>query len=452
MWEVDPETKTKLLALQKHPGNTTCCDCAAPSPQWASPKFGTFICLTCAGLHRGLGVHISFVRSITMDAFKGNEIARMQRGGNERWKRFWAERNNNGGGGGGAWESLPGELKAFEEVYGGEVGEEWKERLACEVEGREFLGVQPRKKNAAAVRETVEASEGMTGRSRREMNEDFFARKGGENERRREDLPPSLGGKYAGFGSEPAAAPTTKTASSGEGIPGVDDFQKDPVAALTKGFGWFTTTVGKGAKSVNDGWVKPNVQKVGPFSPFLPPFEKNHSHQYFRPFTLTILIILRAVPQLAEADLATQARLTAAQVAQNIQAGSKNAAEQFNRFVEDSAAPSSSSSHHNHLPPSPASSRSKPAAEPEHKDFWDSFGSPVVGSGVDCGKPLAAAARNNGMSSGGRNHSPVKQQQGRGASPAAAPRTKGNAIGTAAMRKVVVGKEKNNEEDKWDDF
>ncbi|KAI4181093.1 MAG: hypothetical protein LQ348_005088 [Seirophora lacunosa] len=426
MWEVDPETKTKLLALQKHPGNTTCCDCAAPSPQWASPKFGTFICLTCAGLHRGLGVHISFVRSITMDAFKGNEIARMQRGGNERWKRFWAERNNNngGGGGGGAWQSLPSELKAFEEVYGGEVGEEWKERLTCEVEGREFLGVQPKKKNAAAaaVRETVEASEGMTGRSRKEMNEDFFTRKGGENERRREDLPPSLGGKYAGFGSESAAAPTTtKTtaSSSGEGIPGVDEFQKDPVAALTKGFGWFTTTVGKGAKSVNDGWVKPNVQK------------------------------------LAEADLATQARLTAAQVAQNIQSGSKTAAEQFNRFVEDSsssAPPSSSSSHHNHPPAS--SSRSKPAPEPDHRDFWDSFGSPVVGDGggggggSGGGKP-PAATRNN---AGGRTHSPVKQQQqGRGASPAP-PGTKGNAIGTAAMRKGVVGKEKSKEEDQWDEF
>lgn len=43
----------------------------------------------------------------------------------------------------------------------------------------------------------------------------------------------------------------------------MDEFQKDPVAALTKGFGWFTTTVGKGAKTVNDGWIQPNVQKVG---------------------------------------------------------------------------------------------------------------------------------------------------------------------------------------------
>ncbi|KAL8965530.1 MAG: hypothetical protein Q9197_006469 [Variospora fuerteventurae] len=370
-----------------------------------------------------------------MDAFKGHEIARMQRGGNERWKRFWAEKSGRG------WKNLPGELKAFEEVYGGDVGEEWRERLGCEVEGREFLGLPEKKKKEVVMRrrETVEEEEEKaceevmmmttTGRSQKEMNEDFFARKGGENERRREDLPPSQGGKYAGFGSsQPAAA---ITASGEEGMPGVDEFQKDPVAALTKGFGWFTTTVGKGAKSVNDGWVKPNVQK------------------------------------LAEADLATQARLTAAQVAQNIQAGSKNAAEHFNRFVEDSTSPPPySSSHLTSRHP-----RSKTAAaEPEHKDFWDSFGSPVAGGAEDNNHthpPAAAAAgskppppqlaRNNGMMMSGRDNSPVKQQQqqqqGRGSpAPSSAQTAKGgggNAIGTAAMRKVV-GKEK--EEDRWDDF
>ncbi|KAL8919024.1 MAG: hypothetical protein Q9208_006990 [Pyrenodesmia sp. 3 TL-2023] len=396
MWEVDPETKTKLLALQRLPGNTTCCDCSAPSPQWASPKFGTFICLVCAGLHRGLGVHISFVRSITMDAFKVHEIARMERGGNDRWKRFWAEKTNNNEGSG--WRDLKGDSAAeFEERYGGEVGEEWKERLGCEVEGREFVGVpeeEKKKRKVVVGRETVlQAGEGR--RSQKEMNEDFFARKGGENAGRRADLPPSQGGKYAGFGSEPPppAAVGAGDREEKEGIPGVDEFQKDPVAALTKGFGWFTTTVGKGARSVNEGWVKPNVQK------------------------------------LAEADLATQARLTAAQVAQNIQSSSKNAAEQFNRFVEDSA-----SAH-----PNPTSRTPRAAADPEKKDFWDSFGSPVAedNHAAPAVKPQARSTMS------GRN-SPVKQP-GR-ASPA--PAAKPNAIGTAAMRKT--GKE--IEEDKWEDF
>jgi len=35
----------------------------------------------------------------------------------------------------------------------------------------------------------------------RQKNEEFFARKGRENENRRDDIPPSQGGKYTGFGS-----------------------------------------------------------------------------------------------------------------------------------------------------------------------------------------------------------------------------------------------------------
>lgn len=183
----------------------------------------------------------------------------MEKGGNERWKRFWSEKSVEGDGEGG-WRDLRAEGAEFERVYAGCVGEEWKERLGCEVEGREFQGV---KKVEKVVREKGEVvGEGMGGKSRKEVNEDFFARKGNENEKRRTDLPPSQGGKYAGFGSEPPVRDGGGGGNGGKGIPGVDEFQKDPVAALTKGFGWFTTTVGKSAKSVNDGWIQPNVQKV----------------------------------------------------------------------------------------------------------------------------------------------------------------------------------------------
>ena len=94
--------------------------------------------------------------------------------------------------------------------------------------------------------------------SQKVQNEAYFARMGAENAHRPDTLPPNQGGKYAGFGSEPMPSSSSNSTS----IPGVDDFQKDPVAALTKGFGWLSSTVTKQAKTGYDGWVKPNMQKV----------------------------------------------------------------------------------------------------------------------------------------------------------------------------------------------
>ena len=65
--ELAADSAQQLARLRELPGNDSCADCSCPAAEWASINFGTMLCIECAGLHRALGVHCSFVRSVTMD-------------------------------------------------------------------------------------------------------------------------------------------------------------------------------------------------------------------------------------------------------------------------------------------------------------------------------------------------------------------------------------------------
>lgn len=158
------------------------------------------------------------------------------------------------------------------ERYSGEVGDEWKDRLTAKVEGKDYVkSAKPPPSsmnfgNSTPISATSRTQTPIASRtdspsrgpgSKAKVDDKYFAGLGAANASRPADLPPSQGGKYAGFGSSPM--PTTNNDPK---LPGFDDLQRDPVAALTKGFGWFTTTVGKTAKTVNDGYIQPTAAKV----------------------------------------------------------------------------------------------------------------------------------------------------------------------------------------------
>ncbi|RAL49124.1 hypothetical protein DM860_017154 [Cuscuta australis] len=81
---------TKILeGLLKLPENRECADCRSRAPRWASINLGIFICMQCSGIHRSLGVHISQVRSTTLDTWLPDQVALMQCMGNEKANSYW---------------------------------------------------------------------------------------------------------------------------------------------------------------------------------------------------------------------------------------------------------------------------------------------------------------------------------------------------------------------------
>ncbi|KAJ1818187.1 Zn finger-containing GTPase- Activating Protein for ARF, partial [Coemansia sp. RSA 2598] len=292
----DANVKRTLLELQRKEDNKICIDCGSPNPQWASVSLGTFFCLNCSGQHRGLGVHLSFVRSITMDKWSPEQVKRMELGGNAKAKAFFRTQPDYKDG------------MSIKDKYNSRFAELWRQKLTAECEGRTWTAppagstISPPARsntsspallgNSSAQRKAFgssalssspafgnsrsqtpdptrsASSASLTGAAtQKQRNEEYFARLGGENSSRREDLPPSQGGKYAGFGSKPMVPNNAQSASSMSFNP--QDIVNDPSAALTKGWSLLASgaqtalsTLGSVAGTINEAYVRPVAERV----------------------------------------------------------------------------------------------------------------------------------------------------------------------------------------------